>query len=145
MRITLCLLACLGCLLIAPALARTSAASAQAAHLALNIQTEPQLLEPGPITLTLIPTLDGQPLRNTAAHITLTNKKKILFETTTLTDDQGVATLSMYLDEPGKPILTMTAAGERVSAQLIVKGRGVLVAGFLASLAVLIVLLLDRP
>ena len=125
--------------------ARSSAVTAEGTQLSVNVLTSPALLEPGPVALMIEVRHQGEPLRNAPVHIQLASTRKIFLSTLSTTNADGVATIALYLDEPGKPMLTVSALGEEVRAPITVKGRAVLVAGLITSLAVLVVLLLDRP
>ncbi len=125
--------------------ARASGVSVQSEHVSATILTTPKLLEPGPISFAIALREDGQPLRNAPVWISLATTQKTFFAATVMTDNEGVARVALYLDEGGKPVLTMVAAGETLSSPILVSGRGILVAGFLTALVVLVVLLVDRP
>ena len=137
---------CMLLLAVTPVLAaRTSGVRVDGQHISATITTVPKLLEPGPIEFAIAVSAEGVPLRNTPIQVTLASTQKTFFGATVLTDNDGIAHIAFYLDEGGKPVLTIDAAGEEVSTPILVKGRGILVAGFLISLVVLVVLLLDRP
>mgnify|MGYP007080355694 CR=1 FL=1 len=125
--------------------ARSSATSVSGDQLSVTVHTTPELLEPGLVVLSLGISYAGEPLPNEPVLVRLQYGKRIVFETNSITNEAAITQVRLYLEQPGKPTLTVTAKEESVSTKLMVKGRAILVMGFLTSLSILVVLLLDRP
>lgn len=109
-----------------------------------SIVTSPEPLEPGTITLVATLTDNGVPLQSEPVSVRITLGKRLVLDTFATTSEQGTLTMLLYVESAGYYDVALSARGQTVTTPVHVHGRMILVIGFLASLAILLAILLDR-
>jgi hypothetical protein len=130
--------------LAALTLAHTGTYESGTQGLHATVQTAPEPLEPGTITLTTLLTEDGVPLANESVQMRVMLGKRLVLDTTSVTNQEGMLEVAFFVESAGYYDVSYTAREQTVTTQVHVHGRMILVIGFLVALAILLAILLDR-
>jgi hypothetical protein len=110
----------------------------------VTLTTTPERLPPSEGTLIITLQENNLPVAGEQFTLRLEGRKRILVETTVVTDENGQVRLATYFASPGNYELIITTINGQAVFPLVVRGTQLLVIGLLVASGVLFALLFEK-